>query len=176
MAIDGITMGFTCVLLLPGAIFMATNKKVAMNAVKEAGFEKSINNEALALAAYYLFLLGAVLFELASVILCLTLGVSAPLAVCAGTAGVISILLMMAITKESITGIPGISGPPMPARILIGLIGLLLNVNAILHIFDGDIPSDQWVSFAIVYVISCVVPHGIAFKHRKEGWSTPPMV
>ena len=39
MAIDSITMGFSCLLLVPGAIFMAKNKMVAMNAVKEAGLE-----------------------------------------------------------------------------------------------------------------------------------------
>ena len=58
MAIDSVTMGVSCLLLVPATLFMATNKKVAMNAVKEAGLESSINDNALALAAYYLFLVG----------------------------------------------------------------------------------------------------------------------
>ena len=60
MAIDSVTMGVSCLLLVPATLFMATNKKVAMNAVKEAGLESSINDNALALAAYYLFLVGGI--------------------------------------------------------------------------------------------------------------------
>ena len=176
MAIDSVTMGVSCLLLVPATLFMATNKKVAMNAVKEAGLESSINDNALALAAYYLFLVGGMLFEMGMMILSLTLGLIAPLALCAATSGLISILLMMAITKTSITGIPGITGPPMPARIGLIVVGALLNINAALHIFDGDISNADWLTFALLYIVSVGVPHAIAFKHRKEGWNTPAMV
>ena len=105
MAIDQIAMGFACVLLVPGVLFMAKNKETAKNAVTEANLERSVNDEALALAAYYLFLLGMVLFQLGCLVLSLTIGVSTPLATCAGTTGAITVLLMMAITKQSITGV-----------------------------------------------------------------------
>ena len=176
MAYDAFTMGFSCLLLVPGVIFMAKNKAVAMNAVKEAGLEKSVNDEALALAAYYLFLVGMVVFELGTLALSLTLGITPVLAIAAGTAGAISILLTMAITKHSITGIPGITGPPMPARVMLILMGVILTVNTILHFVDGDIDGSEWIKFGGVYLMSLVIPHGIAFKHRKEGWSTPAMV
>lgn len=168
MAIDGITMGFSCLLLVPGGIFMAKNKMVASNAVTEAGLESAVNEKALALAAYYLYLVGMVLFELGTLVFSLTMGVPNPLAVCAGTSGAITILLMMAVTKQSITGIPGITGPPMPARVGLIVIGILLHFNVLLHIFDGDVDGATWLKFLGVYTMSLAVPHGLAFKHRKE--------
>jgi hypothetical protein len=69
---------------------------------------------------------------------------------------------MMAVTKTSITGIPGISGPPMPARIMIAVIGLVLNVNVLLHVFDGDIAGAEWIKFVVVYVFSFAVPRTVA--------------
>jgi hypothetical protein len=176
MAIDQIAMGFACVLLLPSMIFMAKNKETAKHAVEEAGLEKSVNDEALALAAYYLFLLGMVLFQLGCLVLGLTIGVPTPLATCAGTTGAITILLMMAITKQSITGIPGITGPPMPARVVLVIIGTVLNVNVVLHALDGDMDPSEWLKFGALYSVSIAVPHLVALKHRSAGWSTPPMV
>jgi len=176
MAIDNIAMGLACVMIVPALIFMATNKKVAMNAVTEAGLQKSVNDEALALAAYYLFLLGMMIFEFSLLTIGLFIGVSNPLAVCAGVSGAITILLTMAVTKQSITGIPGITGPPVPARVMLLIIGLGLNVNVIMHALDGDIESSEWVKFGAVYLVSVALPHAIAAKHRAEKWSAAPMM
>ena len=119
-----------------------------------------------------------VLFQLAILVIGLTLGVPPPLAVCAGITGAITVLLMMAITKTSITGIPGITGPPMPARIMLLLIGAFLNVNAVLHAIDGDIDGTTWTKFGCLYAASIAIPHAIAAKHRAAGWNAPiaPMV
>ena len=35
---------------------------------------------------------------------------------------------------------------------------------------DGDIDGGTWLKFLGIYTMSLVVPHGLAFKHRKEGW------
>ena len=176
MAIDGVTLGFACLLSVPGMLHMANNKAIAMHALTEAGLsysQKSVNDEALALSSYYNFLYGMALFELSLLIIGLAIGLIIPLAICAGVSGAISILLMMAITKVGITGIAGISGPPVPARIMLIIIGVLLNVNAVLHAFDGDVDATVWWKFGGLYLISVAIPHLIALKHRKAGWAMP---
>ena len=64
----------------------------------------------------------------------------------------------------------------MPARIVLVLIGTVLNVNVVLHALDGDIDASEWSKFGAVYFVSVTVPHLLALKHRSAGWSTPPMV
>lgn len=76
----------------------------------------------------------------------------------------------MAITKQSITGIPGITGPPVPARIALILVGLILNGNAIAIAVDGT--QTPWVTFVLVYFVSMAIPHAIARKHRSVVGAT----
>merc|ERR1711988_75734 len=104
-----------------------------MHAIEEADLAPKMTDQSIALASYYLFLLGMVLFELAILVVGLTLQLPPPLAVCAGITGAITILLMMSITAVGITGIPGITGPPKPARVMLILIGTLLNWNVVVH-------------------------------------------
>ena len=52
MAIDAVAMSIACFMMVPGLLFMATNKHVASGAVKEAGFDAKVNPEIFALAAY----------------------------------------------------------------------------------------------------------------------------
>ena len=78
--------------------------------------------------------------------------------------------------KTSITGIPGIAGPPVPARVILVVIGLFLNINAIAVALDGDEPAATWVTFVIVYILSVGIPQAIAYKHRTDGWESAPMV
>ena len=39
-------------------------------------------------------------------------------------------------------------------------------------VLSCDIDGGTWLKFLGVYTMSLVVPHGLAFKHRKEGWDT----
>ena len=56
------------------------------------------------------------------------------------------------------------------------VIGILLNVNAVIHAMDGDISSTEWMQFGGVYLLSIAVPHAIAAKHRADGWDKPAML
>ena len=149
---------------VPGVLFMAKNTETVGNAAGEAGF--TLSADATALAAYYLFLVGMVLFAISMLTLNLTIGVSPPLAVTAALSGPISVLLFMAIMKTSITGIPGIMGPPLPARVVLIVIGAILNINVIMHIFDGDVDALEWEKFAGLYILAVGVPHLVGAKHR----------
>jgi len=115
-----------------------------------------------------------VVFVLSILIFGLTLDVSPPLAICASITGAVSVLLWMAFTQVSITGIPGIAGPPMPARIVLMVICLVLNINVVLHVLDGDVVALEWIKFGSLYTASVGVPHLIAFRHRSAGWAAMP--
>ena len=134
------------------------------------GFEKDKNPKMFALAAYYLFLLGMVLFTLGCFILSVAIGIPPALGVAACIAGPISVLIWMPLMKMSITGIPGIMGPPMPARIVLIVIGTVTTINAIMHGVEGDTDGATWTKFFSIFVSAVGIPHLISFKHRSEGW------
>ena len=170
MAFDTIALSFGVLMGVPGLLFMVKNKDTVKNAIDEAGFGSKYNTEMLAIASYYLFLAGMMLFGISMMILGLDLGLPAALAVCAALGGPLSVLGFMAITKQSITGIPGISGPPLPARIALIVIGSVININAIMHGIDGADSAATWIKFFSLYVVAVAVPHLVGFKHRSAGW------
>ena len=135
MAYDTITLGVASFMLVPGLLFMLKHKVLvaeiflnnpAYNPLKRAAPTPSAFPLYASLAAYYLFLVGALAFCLASVILGLALDLPPAFAVCAGLTGMVTILLYMAVAGHSITGIPGVRGPPVPARIIIGTVSRTL--------------------------------------------------
>lgn len=144
---------------------MAKNKETAGNAATEAKF--TLNEQGLSLASYYLFLVGMTLCALGMYSVGLALSLPAPLAATAALSGPLTVLGFMAIMKTSITGIPGISGPPLPARIALLIVGVILNGNAIAIALDGT--ETAWVTFGVLYFFAMVVPHGIAVKHRSAA-------
>ena len=143
-------------------LFMAKHRETASNAVAEANF--TLNEQGLSLASYYLFLVGMTLCALGMYSVGLALSLPAPLAATAALSGPLSVLGFMAIMKTSITGIPGISGPPLPARVALLIVGCILNGNAIAVALDGT--ETAWVTFGILYFFAMAIPHGIALKHR----------
>jgi len=171
MAFDTAALAAGALMGLPGIIFMVKNKHTVSNAMTEAGFTGE-NSDMFALACYYLYLVGMVLWALSCLMIGLTIELPAALSACAAVAGPITILFWMAINKTSITGIPGIMGPPLPARVVLMVIGITLHVNAIMHGVDGSDSSSAWIKFFALYFASLAVPHLIGFKHRKDGWKT----
>ena len=148
---------------LPGILFMVKNEETVNNAVGEAKF--TLNAQGLKLASYYLFLLGMTLFTLGMYSVGLAVELPIPLAACAAVSGPISVLIFMGIAKTSITGIPGIAGPPLPPRIALVIVALILNGNAIAVFMDGT--AVAWSTFFAVYVAAVGVPHAVGFKHRS---------
>merc|ERR1719478_161224 len=136
---------------VPGMIFMLKNKHTVDNAIGEAGFESDKNPKMFAIAAYYLYLLGMVLFTLGMFFLATTLEVPPALGIAAVVGGPISILIWMPVMKMGITGIPGIMGPPMPARIALIVIGVVTNLNAFLHFFPNTEEPITWIKFFSIY-------------------------
>ena len=175
MAFDSFTLTFASLMVIPGLIFMLKSKQVVSGvSAQEAGI--TLLPGALALASYYLYLVGMIMFALSMIIVGAASGVPMVLGITAAVSGPISVLLFMSYFRQSITGIPGISGPPMPARILLILIGIVIHANAILHVVDGDVAGLDWAKFGGLYVIAVSIPHLIGLKHRKEQWDAVPIL
>lgn len=168
MAFETTALYVGAVLMLPGIIFMAKRTDLVKTAVSDAGIKTS-SPEMVGLASYYLYLAGMTITSLGAFSLELALAVPPPLAATAAISGPLSVLIYMALAGHSITGIPGVTGPPLPAKIVIGLVGLTLNANAVLMYLDGV--AAPWVAFAAVYLGLVLVLHGIAVKARATGWT-----
>ena len=103
----------------------------------------------------------------------LALGLPPAIAITPGFTSLLSVLLYMFIKSEGITGVPGITGPPLPARVIMGVIALLLNANVVLVLVTGGLTAAGQCKLAVVYVLSCSVPHALAAKARAGGWMAP---
>ena len=156
------------ILMVPGILFMLKNVDLVKTAVADAKIT-SASPEMIGIGAYYLYLAGMSITALGAYSLELAMGVPPPLAATAAVSGPLSVLIYMAVAGHSITGIPGVTGPPLPGKIIIGVVGLTLNTNAVMMIMEG---AGSLVPFASVYVFLIAVLHLIAFKHRSTGWNT----
>lgn len=110
-------------------------------------------------------MLGAVAWLWGCVNLGLALGFDPVLAVTPSATSLFLILAFMFITGNGITGVPGLSGPPVPARIIMGTVGILVNANLFMNIPSG-------VGFWVVYLIAIAWPQALGFKIRSAGWMT----
>jgi hypothetical protein len=165
MAFDTVAIWAAAFMGVPGILFMVKNTKTASDAAEQAKFTLDAN--ALSLASYYLYLVGMTLFTLGMYSVALALELPAPLAACAALSGPLTVLGFMAIAQVSITGIVGISGPPIPARVALIVVGVILNGNAIAIYQDGT--ETAWMTFGIVYLVSMAIPHLIAGMHRSAA-------
>lgn len=156
------------ILMVPGILFMLKNVDLVKKAVEDAKIT-SASPEMIGIGAYYLYLAGMSITALGAYSLELAMDVPPPLAATAAVSGPLSVLIYMAVAGHSITGIPNVTGPPLPGKIIIGVVGLTLNTNAVMMIMEG---AGSLVPFASVYVFLPAVLHLIAFKHRSTGWNT----
>ena len=118
---------------LVGFIFMAKCKVVFVEAFSLPAFKGvGAAPEVGGLLAHFAFILGMVAwcgFGMTS--LALALGLPPAAAITPGFTGLVSVLAYMAAVGSGITGVPGITGPPMPARVINGAIAIVLNVNVV---------------------------------------------
>ena len=71
------------------------------------------------------FMLGVVAFSWGCVDLGLAIGYDPVIAVTTGFTGLFSTLLFMGVTATGITGVPGLTGPPIPARVIMATVAIL---------------------------------------------------
>ena len=131
------------------------------------------------LYAHMGFIIGFIAFNFGITMLGLALKLPPALAAVPGTTSIVSGLMYMALFQTGIIGLPGISGPPIPARVILTAVGLVLNINMFVTAADGtyknDASDDLWTKLIIVYIIAVGIPHGIAAMHRNNGWEVPLM-
>ena len=174
MAFADVALWFSIAPMLVGTIFMLTApKQVAEGFYNlEVLKGKSLAPEVGGLICHIFFMLGAVAWGWGCVNLCLALGIEPVLAVTPSATSLFVMLAFMFITGNGITGVPGLSGPPVPARVIMGTVAILLNANLVMAIMAGAVP----ISLYIVYVLAIVWPQGISAKHRAAGWMTAAIV
>ena len=113
-------------------------------------------------------MLGVVAFAWGITNLGLAIGYEPVLAITSGFTGLFRTFVTMGVTGAGITGVPGLTGPPMPARIIMTIVTLVLTANLVMTVLEGEVP----VSFYAVYGFAIVFPQAIGAKHRSDGWMT----
>lgn len=180
---DEVALYFGAGLMIPGIMFMLKCKVFWKDTLKLPAFDplrefmKTDESKIIGGMMTHLgFIVGAIAFSLGLTMLCLAMKLPPALAATPPVTGMCTVLLYMGVAQTGIVGFPGISGPPMPARIVIAVIGLVLNVNWIIIANDGHLKNDNtqmpdvWTKFIIMYIFSIAFYHGIAYKHRTDGW------
>ena len=102
----------------------------------------------------------------------IALGFPPALAMLGGLSGAITQLFFMVIFNTSPMGMPEVSGPPVPARILLIGVEAMLAFNAYTGFNAGyytDLP--KFLGF-LAYAV--LIPSIIAKKHRNAGWEAQP--
>ena len=73
-------------------------------------------------------------------------------------------------------GLPGTSGPPVPARVVLVVIELALIANAVSGFASGLYAGVDTKTLAGLCAYSLATPWLIAAKHRAKGWRHQPIV
>jgi hypothetical protein len=131
---------------------------------------KSLSGEVGGLIAHVFFMLGSLAWMWGFVNLGLCLGFEPLVAVTPSATSLFALLAFMFITGNGITGVPGLAGPPVPARVIMGSVFALVTANLVQT--AAGVPTSFWA----VYVVCIAVPQAIAAKHRAAGWMTAAIV
>ena len=157
-----------------GLAFMGKCKALYAQSAELPAFKGvAFSPEVGGLFGHFTFILGALAWIIGMINLGLALGLSPVLAVTPGFTSLVTILLYMFFKKQGITGVPGITGPPLPARVINGLIALLLNLNVVLTLITGGMSGGDFFKLVFVYALATGVPHVLAAKARGAGWMAP---
>ena len=153
--------------ILVGTIFMVSApKQVAEGFYKlEVLKGKSMSGEVGGLICHVFFMLDSLAWMWGCVNLGLALGLPPVLAITPSATSLFGLLAFMFVTDTGITGVPGLAGPPVPARIIMGTVAVLVNANLFLNAAP---PTFFW----LLYVVVIAVPQLIGAKHRAAGWMT----
>ena len=161
---------------LPGVIFMLTCRKLWNETAESSRFNIDMNHKDFkvwaALASHLSFIIGTILFVLGTICGGIALGFPPALAMLGGLSGAITQLFFMVIFNTSPMGMPEVSGPPVPARILLIGVEAMLAFNAYTGFNAGyytDLP--KFLGF-LAYAV--LIPSIIAKKHRNAGWEAQP--
>ena len=171
MAFEDVALWCSIAPILIGTVFMLTAKKQVVDGIGNLDVLKDISlaPEMGGLMVHVFFMLGVVAFCWGITNLGLALGYEPVLAVTIGFTSLFGTFVFMMAAKTGITGVPGLSGPPMPARIIMSLVSIILTVNLVMTAMDDDdVPMSYW----LVYVFAIAWPQAIGFKHRSDGWMT----
>ena len=172
---------------LPGLVFMLNCRKLWTSIFEQDFFRKAVGSgdslvksEAFvhwaAMLSHMAFILGALAFALGTTALGLALALPPALALLAGLSGIMGQLFYMVVNAHSPMGLPGISGPPVPARVVLVVIELALIANAVSGFASGLYAGVDTKTLAGLCAYSLALPWLIAAKHRAKGWRHQPIV
>ena len=174
MAFADIALWFSIAPMLVGTIFMVSAPKQVTEGFYNLDVlkGKGLSSEVGGLICHVFFMLGSLAWEWGCVNLCLALGLDPVLAVTPSATSLFCLIAFMFITGNGITGVPGLSGPPIPARVILGTVGLLVNTNLVMTVMAGGVP----ISFWVVYVLAIAWPQALGLKIRNAGWMTVAII
>ena len=188
----------SCFYALIGLVFMLNCRKVPMKFVTENKAMQGVNlanddvKRMYGFACHVFFILGCMTFAFGITNVCLcsslfgeTLAAEGnlALAVTPGIGSVFGMVAFMMVRGFGITGVPGLNGPPLPAKIILCIVKLTIVANAIVQLEAGGsmhpalgvdgVPggvNPVLRDFAAMYLVAVLVPQLIAAKHRKKSW------
>merc|ERR1712054_676552 len=116
------------------------------------------------MGTHLFFIIGAVAWAFGMLLLGLALKLDPALASAPAVTTIIFVLAYMVVKKEGITGVPGITGPPMPARVIMSVVFVFLTINLFVQAAAGAISAADWGKLSLVYVLGIGVSQGLAAK------------
>lgn len=102
-----------------------------------------------AIISHFVFMVGSISLQFGVCNLGNALGVPPAIAVAPGVTGMFSVIWFMALLRKSLTGVDGVAGPPLPMRL--GLSAVCLIVNANVYRSYGAGASIDWPTVAGLY-------------------------
>lgn len=127
-----------------------------------------------ALVSHVCFVVGMVSFGFGIVSLGLYLDYPPALAIFAGSTGIMAQLFYMVIFGRSPMGLPGVHGPPIPARVILVLVQLFQFYAFFTNVTKGVYKNVHMRSYAAFLGFAICLPMVIAAHHRANGWKNQP--
>lgn len=102
-----------------------------------------------AIISHFVFMVGSISLQFGVCNLGNALGVPPAIAVAPGVTGMLSVIWFMALLRKSVTGVDGVAGPPLPMRLGLSVVCLIVNANVYRSYGAGA--SIDWPTVAGLY-------------------------
>ncbi|CAD7936032.1 unnamed protein product [Amoebophrya sp. A25] len=178
---DG-AMPISCAVMIIGIAFLMKCREIPIQAFEMPHVRKVIDlnsaqfGVAAALCAHMLFVVGVLAWGLGLLCLGLALRLVPELAVFPTFLNLFVFLAYMKIFRQSPMGVPGITGPPLPAIIINVTVTMYLLINLIVnqeYLFDASKAEYDFKNFSAegrfaLCLVLAFFPQLAGFKHRRD--------
>ena len=99
----------------------------------------------------------------------IAIGFPPALSMLTGISAGVTQLFYIVFTNQSPTGLPGVSGPPLPAKVLLTIIESTLLSNAFCGFVSGYYSDVSFMKFVLFLIYGISVPMILAMMLRQQG-------